>query len=1365
MARLISPPSGGGPVNDFERAVVERLQKELPDGYVLIPNFQLKQKGHEALEYDVVVLAPHGVCVVEAKAWFGKLVGDDNDLELNGKPKKHPLWLTNTKCKVLKSELGPLGNLVRVEPLLVLPEKVTILMGGNWAPHIRNLPSAAGWISDKNRYRNASPISSQHEAILKALLGRAHARSRLPMQRIGGYQVVETLESSDRFSEYLARRAFVQDPSQYRVRVWTLDQSGTPDDVKRRKSVISRPSEAVAKIGKHPNLLPVLQFDFLEESNQFFEVTEWSEYGTLRAVLRPDGPQFTIRERLEIAQGIAAGLEAVHAHGVVHRNVSTASVLIGFDRRPLLTDFDRAYVEAGQTVFAQTQRSVDPAFVPPELKDAANYDFDAASDMYSLGVILYRLLAGEVPFPDPDAAVAAGGCPPKRISQAWPGLGSEMDELVESLLCVTDFQARPSATAVVAALQKLLADSSGRDASVVAVPAPPPTPPETPAFEVGAVVGPWRVDERLGGGAFSTVYRVFNLDQMKTWAMKLLNRQEDFDLLQHEYTRIADKLPAHPNLSKPIWLERLPDGRPYIISEYVEGETLEAYCDGRKALPWSEIQRLGGELLDALAAIHPVALHRDIKPANVLLKFPSKSARLIDFNIAAIHGEASGRGGTPRYWAPDRGRPDWRPDMDLFSLGVVLYELVAQRHPYDRDDPDNGSPRDPRELRPELGLDEALARFLLKAVQPEGRNRFASAGEMKAALQAIAVMHAPVAEVPAAGPTLLSMDSAEARRRNYNPFVARLLTLYSQARTTNSGTRGLDEIARLTYVPTRLDDRLAPHIADGRFRLVVVSGNAGDGKTAFIQRTEDFFSGQQVAVQRLPTGNGSRWHARGYAFETNYDGSQDEGERTNDDVLAAFFAPFSGPTLKNDGTSVRLIAINEGRLIDFLLGPHGDRFAGLRDWALPALQGRNEAEGALLVNLNDRAVTSGGVSSLVERQLVAMLAPALWAPCDRCALRARCPLKHNADTLSDPTSGPIVRARVRRLFEVVHLRRRMHITMRDLRSALSWLLLRDHGCDDVARLLARRDEEVREELASLYFPEAFAQPESRASAPQDRLVRLLCETDVGFVNEPALDRRLDHHPDTAVPWIRFEHRSGHALQVMDSLTRSVPLPGSGSDLPDLLARRRALVARWRRWAYFERQDEAWTGMLPYKSLSLLERVAREAPGPAREAAERDLRDGVLDAISVSEGMRNPQARKRWLALRTTRVKSAPVRSYRLFPREDFRVEATAKGTIGEYLELEPDTVEVRGPGTATLQLSLDLLEMLELVRAGYRPTVGELQGLFVNLSIFRNELMSAPFHRVLVTPDDVDLYEVSAEGRPEGIHLTLERQAPSLGEA
>src|SRR5262249_5021282 len=80
-----------------------------------------------------------------------------------------------------------------------------------------------------------------------------------------------------------------------------------------------------------------------------------------------------------------------------------------------------------------------------------------------------------------------------------------------------------------------------------------------------------------------------------------------------------------------------------------------------------------------------------------------------------------------------------------------------------------------------------------------------------------------------------------------------------------------------------------------------------------------------------------------------------------------------------------------------------------------------------------------------------------------------------------------------------------------------------------------------------------------------------------------------------------------------------------------------------------------------------------------------------------------------------------------------------------------------GQGVAHLRVSLDLLEMLDLVGSGYRPTASDLQGLFVNLLIFRNELLASTFDEVLVTTDDAEFYKIAAVGAPDGIHLALEK--------
>jgi hypothetical protein len=265
------------------------------------------------------------------------------------------------------------------------------------------------------------------------------------------------------------------------------------------------------------------------------------------------------------------------------------------------------------------------------------------------------------------------------------------------------------------------------------------------------------------------------------------------------------------------------------------------------------------------------------------------------------------------------------------------------------------------------------------------------------------------------------------------------------------------------------------------------------------------------------------------------------------------------------------------------------------------------------------------------------------------------------------------------------------------------------------------------------------------------------------VNHPILDRMLDHDVDGAVPWMTFEGRSRAAAAHLRRFAAEVPRPSDDVPFPNLVAARRQLAAVLRRWAYFERRDNGWRTMLPYSSVALLEGVINAATEMEREQACLELRDRVVEAVSVAEGVRNPNLRRNFLALRVSRVKDSAIRSYRLFPKDSFRIEVS-RPPHEDFLEFAPDAVElVSVNGPARLRISLDLLEMMELIRHGYRPTAADLQGLFVSLLIFRNELVATTFDRVLLSADDQEFYEVSAASRPEGIFLTLKRHGIEIG--
>jgi serine/threonine protein kinase len=1400
MACIILSPPGGTPPNKFEQLVLETYQKRLPRSYQLLPNFILKQGIRNAYEMDILVLAPHAIYVVECKEWYGQLTGDDwewllNDRHAFGKP----MDLTEIKSKVLKSFLGGIARQVKVSPIYVVPDATRIQITGGWQQHCLTLEKSLRFLQDPNKIGvGTANILTDHPAFIRLIQGSWGKRIRAARKKVGSYNLVSSLLQEDEnngitIKTYLAHHALIPDNSQYRVRIWNLSSQISPDEYQERLNIIRRPSEAIAQIGNHPGLLRVLQFDELPNEFGFYEVTEWSEFGTLHGYIKnPSRPQLTLRERLEIASGIASALVAVHSKQVVHRNICPETILLGFDLQPRLTDFDRAYLKRGSamTVFAQTKPRND-AYVPPELQDLDDYDFSYKSDMYCFGVLLYELLTGNPPFKTPQEAVAANGTPTALPSDIRGNISPEIDQLVLDLLRVDDFNARPTAQNAFNTLNQVLEGTTAL--SISANDSAPEEPPLS--FADGSLVGSdYKIECRIGEGNFSTVYKVQHLMQGKYYAMKVLKDQAQAVVMFDEFGT-GDRLPQHSNIAAIKWLSRLPppDNTPYILSEYVDGEKLKDYCEGIKSLPFSEVKRVAIALLNALDAIHPRTdrinelnnktlsddeqieladlkrsgiLHRDIKPDNIMLNHRN-SPILIDFNIAAIAEDATGRAGTPRYWAPDRGQPEWEPSSDLFSLGIVLYELVTHRHPYANNTPGNGTPYSPSVIAPEQNISPEFAAFLLKAVQPTRPQRFQTAAQMREALLQIPHLHAPTRSAPTPEQFAnLTLEPGE-DRPNYNPYITRLLTLYSQARRSNAGTRGLDEIARLTYVASKLDTALTPAILDGQFRLVIVTGNAGDGKTAFLQQLEAQFEARNVTLDRLPSDNGSEWIYDNINYASNYDGSQDEGTTENDAVLSNFLVPFKGRSLAGlQGNKARLIAINEGRLRDFL--DHSalrTEFEGLRQVVQDFfLKGQEPPEGMLIINLNLRSIAAGSTKSLMEQQLLALLKPEIWAPCEACTHKSRCPLKSNADTLRDPASGASVRSRLRRLFEVVHLRRQQHVTMRDLRSALSYLLLQDHSCDDIDCILS--SENATESLIQLSYTEAFAQiNESQIAMKatvEDRLVRLLREVDVGLVDSPDLDRRLAANWETAIPWLVFEQRSEYIKDVFSALHQRTPRLSEVDDLVTVLKEQRRWLRSLRRRVYFERRDEGWRKMLPYSALEILEGVTLATLNSKPNDANEELKDCIVEAISLLEGVRHLKVRKQYICLRASQVKNASARSFRLFPKSWFELQVEDRSSMFPFLEVAPDTVTLcsNNPeiGQASLRLSLDLLEMLEMVRHGYRPNPNDMGGLFVNLVIFRNTLLHLPYKSVLVTKDDEHFYQISADISNEQVALHIEER-------
>lgn len=218
---------------------------------------------------------------------------------------------------------------------------------------------------------------------------------------------------------------------------------------------------------------------------------------------------------------------------------------------------------------------------------------------------------------------------------------------------------------------------------------PVPLPPAFQEFS------PYRILRELGAGGMGTVYLAERLDLGNLVAIKILRdawvsaaRRERFLSEQRMLAQLN-----HPSIARLYDADTLPDGTPWFVMEYVEGISFTEYCRQRKSSVRERLELLRS-VCEAVQYAHQHAvIHRDLKPSNILVKSDG-TVRLLDFGIAqqlqdlevapADQTRTSARLMTPAYAAPEQIRMEpTGVQTDVYSLGVILYELLAERLPFD----------------------------------------------------------------------------------------------------------------------------------------------------------------------------------------------------------------------------------------------------------------------------------------------------------------------------------------------------------------------------------------------------------------------------------------------------------------------------------------------------------------------------------------------------------------------------------------------------------------------------------------------------------------------------------------------------------
>ncbi len=510
----------------------------------------------------------------------------------------------------------------------------------------------------------------------------------------------------------------------------------------------------------------------LDEPPYFLEM-DYARRGSLPqwAVSRGGLHRIALAERMRLVGEVSGALAAVHAADVVHRNVSAASILIDSDHddghdhdrvRARLGEFgwsdvsDRARLDALKITSAGLTLIGDEGigeqiYLAPEC--TAGQAATAASDVYALGVLLLQMAVGDL--------------------KQTPGAHSERDVDVKPLrdliAACTDAHAerRPTAAAVFEQLrvfEQLCAihatagqnklDEASAEASQPAVPVA--AAPGLPASMIGQMIGPYQILDQLGEGGMGLVYLAEQTEPVqRKVALKLIKTGMDSKqvLARFEAERQALALMNHANVATVYDAGSTLSQQPYFAMEYVRGVDIAAHCD-QLDLDFHERITLFLQVCEGVLHAHQKGLiHRDLKPGNILVSRAQDQpamVKIIDFGVAkslsgvltghAAHTRLGSFVGTPAYSSPEQVygalvNVDTR--ADIYSLGVVLYQLLAGVTPYSEEELNRKTPVELARLLSGERPPSLLARFSSLSVEEEGeiaRHRALSVEQMKALL-------------------------------------------------------------------------------------------------------------------------------------------------------------------------------------------------------------------------------------------------------------------------------------------------------------------------------------------------------------------------------------------------------------------------------------------------------------------------------------------------------------------------------------------------------------------------------------------------------------------------------------------------------
>ncbi|MFW5473153.1 BREX system serine/threonine kinase PglW [Knoellia sp. CPCC 206450] len=889
-----------------ERDGLEHVRDHLPDSspYRAWSNFEFISVDGTPYEVDLLVLGPAGLHLVELKAWAGRISGDDYDWWEGGSPgsmpraRRNPLYLTNAKAKAFRSWLDHHAKRLRQNVTVPYVHEALFLHGpgvdGRGLPqHVRRRiygreePRGQGFarivLDGLSREPDrGNPVSAGQEKALARLIADAGLRRAVPQLKVGEWKLEpEPVASGWGWLDNLAEHEAFPD-EHARVRRWFQPSGAAPSDIELVRRAAEREYRMLRGLD-HPGLIRPKTFAETEGAIAALVYDHHPDSIRLDTWVAGPGASADLGTRLNVIGGIAEVLRYAHGHGLVHRGLDPAAVLVESPHAAEPTVLVRDWQAAGPVDIASgatTHHARDLAlhdeaglsliYTAPEVLRGVSADRRLA-DVFSLGALSYLVLTGAAPAADPTDMRARlereGGLSLSAV------LDSPSPELEILVLDATD----PRAASRTASIEKLI---DGLDGVLEAVTRPEEARTGLDPLEASGgdvLQHGLTVVRELGQGSTSIALLVTE-QSGSTAVLKAARDDTKAHRLVEEATVLA-RVPKSDLVAGLIQGPLVVSGRTCLLVELAGQKTLASTISEAGRLNLDQLQRWGRDLIEMVDLLEQQGItHRDIKPANLAVRKRSSDSAphlvLFDFSLASVPARDLDAG-TPGYRDPFLGtgaRSLYDPAAELYAVSVTLHEMATGGLPRWGD-----ARNDPALVDHEVTLDraafdptaaEAMVTFFQRALARDTSARFANPHDLAQAWAAV---------FTAAGKTdAEEADTAAAQATLESPLSQSGLSARAQSALEQYGLATVGDLLGLDA-----------------FELPKLRGAAQDVKNEIVARAREWRSRLGSAAPADPHGRSVDALVSGVLPDGDEDGAR----------VVRFFLGQPDPATRSDPTS------------------------------------------------------------------------------------------------------------------------------------------------------------------------------------------------------------------------------------------------------------------------------------------------------------------------------------------------------------------------------------------------------------------------------------------------------------------------------